>query len=110
MKFVAALIFVYLVCSGQVSEGQQQQGGTWCVARPSATDVELTNNINYACQTLAGSNCTLLIEEGGSCRDPCTLINHASAVMNAYYAENGRNWWNCNFKGTGLITISNPSN
>uniref|UniRef100_A0A7N0R844 Uncharacterized protein n=1 Tax=Kalanchoe fedtschenkoi TaxID=63787 RepID=A0A7N0R844_KALFE len=29
--------------------------------------------------------------------------------MNMYYQMHGRNYWNCDFKGTGLVTFSDPS-
>lgn len=83
---------------------------TWCVAKPSGTKEELTNNIDFVCKTLKQTNCTQLIENGGLCFEPDTLINHASVVMHRYYVENGRNAWNCDFKGTGLVTITDPSN
>lgn len=83
---------------------------TWCVAKPSASKEELTNNIYFACQTLKETNCTQVIGNGGCCFEPDTLINHASVVMNSYYVENGRNAWNCDFKGTGLVTVTDPSN
>ena len=78
----------------------------WCVAKPSATGEELKSNIEYACNVL--SNCNL-IQPGGSCSNPDTLINHASVVMNQYYALKGRNTWNCYFNNSGLIVITDPS-
>ncbi|KAK7319840.1 hypothetical protein RJT34_04568 [Clitoria ternatea] len=79
---------------------------TWCVAKPSASDVELTSSIDYACNVLP--NCSM-IQPGGSCYLPNTLIYHASVVMDQYYAENGRNYWNCDFSGTGFIVSQDPS-
>ncbi|KAJ0259263.1 X8 domain-containing protein [Hirschfeldia incana] len=47
--------------------------------------------------------------EGGSCYDPNTPLNHASVAMNLYYQAQGRHYWNCNFEGSGLITVTDPS-
>ncbi|KAB2007614.1 hypothetical protein ERO13_D10G039450v2 [Gossypium hirsutum] len=82
----------------------------WCVAKPSTDDKALVSNINYACEQLGilGFNCSQ-IQPGGACYDPNTYINHASSVMNSYYQANGRQEHNCNFQGSGLITISDPS-
>ncbi|KAK7319292.1 hypothetical protein RJT34_04011 [Clitoria ternatea] len=79
---------------------------TWCVARPSASDAELNNNIEYACNIL---NDCKLIEPGGLCFKPNNLLSHASVVMNQYYALEGRNPWNCHFSDSGLIAFSDPS-
>ncbi|OIW21189.1 hypothetical protein TanjilG_30785 [Lupinus angustifolius] len=79
---------------------------SWCIAKYLANDTELKNNILYVCDFL--DDCKL-IQPGGSCFIPDTLINHASVVMNEYYAKKGRNTWNCYFSGSGLITQSDPS-
>ncbi|KAL9664574.1 hypothetical protein QQ045_019979 [Rhodiola kirilowii] len=40
----------------------------WCVAKPSASDVELINNIDYVCRTLKDTiSCMQIIGPGGSC-------------------------------------------
>ncbi|CAH1444609.1 unnamed protein product [Lactuca virosa] len=78
---------------------------TWCVAKPSSTDTMLLNNIQYACSQV---DCKIL-QKGGACYSPDSLINHASIAMNIYYQCKGRNTWNCNFGSTGLITITDPS-
>nr|KYP49647.1 Glucan endo-1,3-beta-glucosidase [Cajanus cajan] len=79
---------------------------TWCIANPSASEVALRNNIDYACNMLGDCK---MIQPGGSCYDPNNLFNHASAIMNQYYAINGRNNWNCDFTGSGIIVTSEPS-
>ncbi|XVE88348.1 hypothetical protein DITRI_Ditri19aG0062500 [Diplodiscus trichospermus] len=86
------------------------QGETWCVAKPSTNDTLLVSNIYYACAQLGtlGKSCNL-IQEDGDCYYPDTLINHASAVMNYYYQAFGRHNWECDFSGSGLITVSDPS-
>lgn len=78
---------------------------TWCVAKPSASDVELYNNMYYACSFV---NCDV-IHPQGACYEPQVLINQASVVMNSYYQKQGRNYWNCDFNKSALITIVDPS-
>ncbi|TYJ39352.1 hypothetical protein E1A91_A04G064100v1 [Gossypium mustelinum] len=63
------------------------------------------DNINYACSKV---DCQI-IQKGCPCFNPDNLINHASIAMNLYYQSMGRNVWNCDFKGSGLIVISDPS-
>ncbi|BAT74119.1 hypothetical protein VIGAN_01171900 [Vigna angularis var. angularis] len=79
---------------------------SWCVAKPSSSDSTLENNIQYACSILGDCK---MIQPGGSCFDPNNLLNHASVVMNQYYAFSGGNGWNCYFAGSGLIAVSDPS-
>ncbi|GJX93427.1 glucan endo-1,3-beta-glucosidase 12-like protein [Tanacetum coccineum] len=43
------------------------------------------------------------------CFGPNKVHAHASYAMNAYYQMHGRNYWNCDFKGSGLVTFSDPS-
>ncbi|EFH65454.1 glycosyl hydrolase family protein 17 [Arabidopsis lyrata subsp. lyrata] len=78
---------------------------TWCVAKPSSDQATLLDNINFACSHV---DCRVL-SSGCPCYSPGNLINHASIAMNLYYQANGRNYWNCNFKNSGLIVITNPS-
>ncbi|KAL0306629.1 UNVERIFIED_CONTAM: hypothetical protein Sradi_6080200 [Sesamum radiatum] len=40
---------------------------------------------------------------------PDNLINHASIAMNLYYQAKGRNHWNCYFKNSGLMVVTDPS-
>ncbi|CAN8270726.1 unnamed protein product [Cochlearia groenlandica] len=78
---------------------------TWCVAKPSSDQATLQDNINFACTYV---DCRVL-SSGCPCYSPSNLINHASIAMNLYYQANGKNYWNCNFKNSGLIVITNPS-
>ncbi|CAN6373786.1 unnamed protein product, partial [Urochloa humidicola] len=80
-------------------------GGKWCVAKTGADATTLQNNINYAC---AYVDCKP-IQSGGGCFDPNNVQSHASFVMNAYYQANGRHDYDCDFKGTGMVTSSDPS-
>ncbi|KAK7359639.1 hypothetical protein VNO77_01601 [Canavalia gladiata] len=96
------LIYFVLTCAGghvKFANGLEAQK-SWCVAKPAASDIELKNNIEYACNNL--DDCKM-IQPGGSCYEPNTLINHASVVMNRYYALKGRNTWNCHFSDSALI-------
>ncbi|KAL6908004.1 hypothetical protein ACP4OV_002174 [Aristida adscensionis] len=78
--------------------------GKWCVAKTGANASDLQNNINYACGYV---DCKP-IQSGGACFDPNNAQSHASYVMNAYYQANGRHDYDCDFKGTGVVTSSDP--
>ncbi|KZV29722.1 hypothetical protein F511_05816, partial [Dorcoceras hygrometricum] len=78
----------------------------WCVAKPSSSEVALQDNINFACNNLG--DCSM-IQPGGACYLPDTLINHASVVMNLYYQSRAREYWTCSFTGSGLRVIDDPS-
>ncbi|KAK7399774.1 hypothetical protein VNO78_10964 [Psophocarpus tetragonolobus] len=100
------LLFLYF-CFNLGNEIQElDQINSWCIAKPSASDVALINNIEYACNALG--DCSI-IQPGGPCFNPNNLLNHASVVMNQYYAANGRNTWNCYFSWSGIIVFSDPS-
>ncbi|XP_073315769.1 glucan endo-1,3-beta-glucosidase-like [Primulina huaijiensis] len=81
-------------------------GKKWCVPKPTATDAALQSNINYVCSQ--GVNCGP-IQPGDSCFDPNTVRAHASFIMNAYYQAEGRNDFNCDFAGSGILTVNDPS-
>ncbi|WCJ27360.1 Carbohydrate-binding X8 domain superfamily protein [Euphorbia peplus] len=100
------LILTFLISDGRMVNLANGEEKTWCVAKPSASEAELAANINYACEQIG--NCKI-IEEGGSCYFPSTKINHASVVMNIYYQLMGRNYWNCDFRGSALRVTTNPS-
>ncbi|KAI4366027.1 hypothetical protein MLD38_021956 [Melastoma candidum] len=78
---------------------------TWCIAKPSSDEATLIKNINFACSETSCKD----IDIGGRCFLPDTLQNHASVAMNLYYWANGRNTWNCDFKGSRLIVTTDPS-
>ncbi|XP_060669758.1 major pollen allergen Ole e 10-like [Ziziphus jujuba] len=81
---------------------------TWCVAKPSANDNELKNNIRFACEHTVPTDCDA-INQGGPCYNPNNLFHHASFAMNSYYQEAGRHQWNCDFLNSALVAISDPS-
>jgi len=84
-----------------------QGGKKWCVPKASATDAALQANIDYICSQ--GFDCKP-IQPGGGCFNPNTVRAHASYIMNVFYQKEGRNNFNCDFRNTGAITASDPSN
>ncbi|KAL6128232.1 hypothetical protein ACLB2K_071588 [Fragaria x ananassa] len=80
-------------------------GKKWCVAKPGASPKALQANIDYVCSK--GVDCKP-IQAGGACSSG-DLASKASFLMNSYYQANGRNNFNCDFSGSGLITTVNPS-
>ncbi|KAL5984271.1 hypothetical protein ACLOJK_018375 [Asimina triloba] len=96
--------------SSRSSLSQQRAGGggVWCVAKPHAEEKVLQAVLDFCCGP-GGVDCRELVEEkGGGCFAPNKLHAHASYAMNLYYQMHGRNYWNCDFKGTGLVTFSDP--
>ncbi|KAG0498264.1 hypothetical protein HPP92_002571 [Vanilla planifolia] len=87
------------------TSGLAQAQRSWCIAKPSSDVATLLENINYACSQV---DCGM-IQRGRPCFEPDTPISHASLAMNAYYQSKGRNPWNCDFKNSGLLVVSNPS-
>ncbi|XVE56291.1 hypothetical protein DITRI_Ditri03aG0226900 [Diplodiscus trichospermus] len=79
----------------------------WCVAKPHADEKVLQAVLDFCCGP-GGVDCRE-VYESGNCFEPDKLHAHASFAMNAYYQMHGRNYWNCDFKGTGLVTFSDPS-
>ncbi|KAL0388942.1 UNVERIFIED_CONTAM: Squamosa promoter-binding-like protein 1 [Sesamum radiatum] len=73
---------------------------TWCIVKPSTSQEKLDDIIQYCC-TQPNVDCKE-IQAGGSCYRPPNKISDASVVMNIYYHLNGRQDFNCDFKGSGL--------
>ncbi|KAL3736468.1 hypothetical protein ACJRO7_025416 [Eucalyptus globulus] len=104
-------------CSGGVSGFGEKAAGSsgvalrgpsvWCVAKPHAEEGVLQAVVDFCCGA-GGVDCRE-VYEGGDCYAPEKVHAHASYAMNAYYQMHGRNYWNCDFKGTGLVTFSDPS-
>lgn len=82
-----------------------QSQGEWCVAKSTTDNEKLIKNINFACSKI---DCSIILE-GGSCYLPDNPLNHASVAMNLYFQAQGRHHWNCDFEGSGLITVIDPS-
>ncbi|XP_022982185.1 major pollen allergen Ole e 10-like isoform X1 [Cucurbita maxima] len=98
------LSFLLLFLSGDLLAVNGYQK-TWCVPRPSSDHATLLANIDYACSQV---DCRIM-QKGCPCFYPDNLINHASIAMNLYYNSKGKNQWNCDFRGSGLIVITDPS-
>ncbi|RAL50289.1 hypothetical protein DM860_007963 [Cuscuta australis] len=62
--------------------------------------------MSYACNLV---NCSAVQSEAGGCYYPNSLINHAAFAMNLYYQNAGANKWNCDFNGSAVIAVTDPS-
>lgn len=77
----------------------------WCVAKPGSTDQMLQAGLDYACNH---ADCGP-IQQGGSCFDPNTLVQHAAFAVNMYYQSMGRHKWDCDFNDSALLSLTDPS-
>uniref|UniRef100_A0A0A9ECZ7 X8 domain-containing protein n=1 Tax=Arundo donax TaxID=35708 RepID=A0A0A9ECZ7_ARUDO len=82
-------------------------GVTWCVARPSASQEDLQNALDWACGP-GGADCSQL-QPGGRCYQPDTILTHASYAFNIFYQQNGNSDIACNFGGAGAVVKRDPS-
>ncbi|XP_057540307.1 major pollen allergen Ole e 10 [Amaranthus tricolor] len=101
---ILLFLFFFSLISGPkfaMANGQR----TWCIAKPSSDEATLLANINYACSQV---DCRVM-QKGCPCFSPDNLINHASIAMNLYFRSKGCNLWNCDFRGSGLLVITDPS-
>ncbi|CAK9178300.1 unnamed protein product [Ilex paraguariensis] len=92
---------------GEKVSGLARGPSVWCVAKPHADEKVIQAVLDFCCGP-GGVDCRE-IYESGQCSQPNKVHAHASYAMNAYYQMHGRNYWNCDFKGTGLVTFSDPS-
>ncbi|XP_011100678.1 major pollen allergen Ole e 10-like [Sesamum indicum] len=92
-----------------MKSNQKEENGsrTWCIVKPSTSEEKLDDIIQYCC-TQPNVDCKV-IQAGGTCYRPPNKISDASVVMNIYYHLNGRQDFNCDFKGSGLIVTRDPS-
>lgn len=81
-------------------------GGKWCVAKQEATITQLQANIDWVCSQ--GIDCKP-ISPGGICFDNNNIKTRSSFVMNAYYQSKGYSDNTCDFRGSGMVTTTNPS-
>ncbi|KAK4854118.1 hypothetical protein QYF36_019088 [Acer negundo] len=93
--------------SGGGGGGAVRGPSVWCVAKPHSDDKVLQAVLDFCCGP-GGVDCRE-IDKSGDCFKPDKVHAHASYAMNAYYQMHGRNYWNCDFKGTGLVTFGDPS-
>ncbi|CAN8318256.1 unnamed protein product [Cochlearia groenlandica] len=109
LKTQLCICFIILYLSSEQIimrvRAQAHSQGDWCIANPVTDEEKLKQMIDFACSKI---DCRIIME-GGACFCPNTLINHASVAMNLYYQAQGRHYWNCNFEGSGLITVTDPS-
>ncbi|XP_042493664.1 glucan endo-1,3-beta-D-glucosidase-like [Macadamia integrifolia] len=92
---------------GEKGSSGPRGASVWCVAKPHADEKVLQAVLDFCCGP-GGVDCNDVFQSGG-CFEPNKLHAHASYAMNAYYQMHGRNYWNCDFKATGLVTFSDPS-
>ncbi|XP_030955618.1 glucan endo-1,3-beta-glucosidase 12-like [Quercus robur] len=92
---------------GEKVSGAARGPSVWCIAKPHSDDKVLQAVLDFCCGP-GGVDCRE-IYESGDCFEPNKLLAHASYAMNAYYQMHGRNYWNCDFKGSGLVAFSDPS-
>ncbi|XP_050231522.2 glucan endo-1,3-beta-glucosidase 4-like [Mercurialis annua] len=98
------LLILLSIHSGEISLLVEAQK-TWCVAKPTTTDIELQNNLDYAC---SHADCRSL-RNGNACYSSNSRLHQASYAMNQYYQSHGRIDSSCDFSNTGLIAVSDPS-
>ncbi|ESQ38992.1 hypothetical protein EUTSA_v10001721mg [Eutrema salsugineum] len=103
--YLCFIIFLHLSSEENLMRVSAQSQGDWCVANPTTDNAKLLQNIDFACSKI---DCQIIME-GGPCFNPNTPLNHASVAMNLYYQAQGRHFWNCQFEGSGLITVIDPS-
>ncbi|XP_010907172.2 major pollen allergen Ole e 10-like isoform X2 [Elaeis guineensis] len=103
LAFFFPLLLLSLALGRAIASSQGQK--TWCVAKPSSDEATLTGNLNYACSQV---DCKVL-QKDCLCFYPDNLISHASVAMNLYYQARGRNYWNCYFRNSGLVSTTDPS-
>lgn len=92
---------------GERASGMARGPSVWCVAKPHADEKVVQAVLDFCCGP-GGVDCREIYEKG-DCFEPDKVHAHASYAMNAYYQMHGRNYWNCDFKGSGLVTFSDPS-
>ncbi|MCE3049513.1 hypothetical protein HAX54_045049, partial [Datura stramonium] len=81
-------------------------GRKFCMPKAEATDAQLQANLNWVCIN-QGVDCGP-VQAGGPCYSPNTVRSHAAFVMNSYYQIKGRNDFNCDFLGSGVIVFADP--
>ncbi|KAG7639593.1 putative glucan endo-1,3-beta-D-glucosidase [Arabidopsis thaliana] len=104
--------FIILLCISSVGSfmrvnAQAPGQGSWCVAKPGTPIKQLVKNLNNVCSN-SSVHCEV-VSEGGACYDPINLYNSASVVMNLYYQNQGRQYSKCDFEGSGIISVTDPS-
>lgn len=84
-------------------------GYYWCVSKDGANVYMLQTALNWTCSSFGGGvNCNP-IYAGGNCYLPNTIQKHSSWAFNMYYNSQSGAPDSCNFSGTAMVTINDPS-
>lgn len=98
---------VYALSLDTLGGGAVNASGGFCVARKGADVSSLQDGLNWACGP-GQANCSS-IQSGQPCYMPDTIENHASFAYNDYYQRMRSVGGTCDFSGTGVITMVDPS-
>ncbi|KAL9455784.1 hypothetical protein AB3S75_005082 [Citrus x aurantiifolia] len=102
---IASIILIFFHSGKYSTLAASQVEMTWCVAKPGSTDQMLQAGLDYACNH---ADCGP-IQQGGSCFDPNTLVQHAAFAINMYYQSMGRHKWDCDFNDSALLSLTDPN-
>ncbi|KAJ8761785.1 hypothetical protein K2173_004597 [Erythroxylum novogranatense] len=80
---------------------------TYCIAAEGVDSKTLQAALDWACGP-GRANCSE-IQAGESCYQPNNVKNHASYAFDSYYQKEGRASGSCDFKGSAMITTTDPS-
>lgn len=84
-------------------------GYYWCVSKDGANVYMLQTALNWTCSSFGGGvNCNP-IYAGGNCYLPNTIQKHSSWAFNMYYNSQSGAPDSCNFSGTAMVTVNDPS-
>ncbi|KAJ7980464.1 glucan endo-1,3-beta-glucosidase-like, partial [Quillaja saponaria] len=97
--------------AASIQSPAQKNDGTnkWCIAKPSATDLQLRANVQHVCQQGSRVASCSTFEYGGPCYNPTNLVSNASVAMNLYFRDMGKLEHTCYFNDSGLIVYEDPS-
>ncbi|VYS54975.1 unnamed protein product [Arabidopsis thaliana] len=91
---------------GGGGNGAKSKSVNWCMAKQEATETQLQANIDWVCSQ--GIDCKP-ISPGGICFDNNNMKTRSTFIMNAYYESKGYSKDACDFRGSGIVTTTNPS-
>lgn len=89
------------------SQSALNASGGFCVARKGADTTSLQDGLNWACGP-GHANCSA-VQSGQPCYMPDTIENHASYAYNDYYQRMRSVGGTCDFGGTAIMTMDDPS-
>ncbi|KAI3414724.1 Glucan endo-1 [Psidium guajava] len=98
---------VYPLSLGTSSQVTGNSSRVFCIAKQDADPDKLEDGLNWACGQ-GQANCTA-IQAGQPCYSPNTVSNHASYAYNDYYQKMQSVGGTCDFQGTAMTTIDDPS-